>query len=140
MCHFGIRLEGTSKAERWSGMNFTLVAGRPGQMRRRASPGDAVIEIARADDSRGRRTGSRPLRAHVEVAAARSCGVDGHLIHVVHDGALAKTLPSPTPAPAEAQRRASPLLRTLGLSWLSRPVRGGAVGNWSCHGGRGWWG
>jgi hypothetical protein len=116
-----------------------LVAGRPGQMRRRASPGDAVIEIARADDSRVRRTGWRPLRAHVELAAA------GHAGSTAIHPRRPRRRPGQDPAqphtrPAEAQRRASPLLRTLVLSWLSRPVRGGAVGNRVLSWWPGWWG
>jgi transposase InsO family protein len=62
-------------------------------------PAGAVIEIDRAVDRDGSLTlAATRLALGTQLARARvTLRLDGHLIHVIHDGALAKTLPCPVP-------------------------------------------
>ncbi len=64
-----------------------------------------VIEVDRNVDLSGiARLGSEPVKIGYELANRRvTLRLDGHLMHVVHDGVLAKTLP----APIEAEQRAA---------------------------------
>jgi hypothetical protein len=60
----------------------------------------AVVEVDRSLDSNGA-TGlaGHRLKVGPELASRKvTLRLDGHLVHVVHDGVLAKTLPSPIPA------------------------------------------
>jgi hypothetical protein len=59
-----------------------------------------VIEVDRAVDSgRVAELGGHRLKVGDELARRRvTLRLDGHLVHVIRDGVLAKTLPSPVPA------------------------------------------
>ena len=65
-----------------------------------ALPGGTVIEVDRAIDGNGAADlGGHRLKIGPELARRRvTLRLDGHLVHVICDGALAKTLPSPIPA------------------------------------------
>jgi hypothetical protein len=72
-----------------------------------ALPGGTVIEVDRAADASGivDLAGHR-LKAGAELARRRlTLRLDGHLVHVISDGVLAKTLPSPVPAADRARLR-----------------------------------
>jgi len=72
-----------------------------------ALPGGTVIEVDRAVDASGAvdLAGHR-LKAGAELARRRvTLRLDGHLVHVICDGVLAKTLPSPVPAADRAKLR-----------------------------------
>ena len=72
----------------------------PAPARAGALPGGTVIEVDRAVDGNGAAdlAGHR-LKVGPELARRRvTLRLDGHLVHVICDGVLAKTLPSPVPA------------------------------------------
>jgi len=72
----------------------------PAPARAGALPGGTVIEVDRAVDGNGAAdlAGHR-LKIGADLARHRvTLRLDGHLIHVICDGVLAKTLPSPVPA------------------------------------------
>jgi hypothetical protein len=65
-----------------------------------ALPGGTVIEVDRAIDGNGvADLGGHRLKVGSELARRRvTLRLDGHLVHVISDSVLAKTLPSPIPA------------------------------------------
>jgi hypothetical protein len=65
-----------------------------------ALPGGTVIEVDRAVDGNGvADLGGHRLKVGPELARRRvTLRLDGHLVHVISHGVLAKTLPSPVPA------------------------------------------
>ena len=65
-----------------------------------ALPGGTVIEVDRAVDGNGvADLAGHKVKAGAELARRRvTLRLDGHLVHVISDGVLAKTLPSPVPA------------------------------------------
>ena len=65
-----------------------------------ALPGGTVIEVDRNVDSNGvADLAGHKIKAGAELARRRvTLRLDGHLVHVICDGVLAKTLPSPVPA------------------------------------------
>jgi len=65
-----------------------------------ALPGGTVIEVDRSVDGNGvADLAGHRLKVGPELARRRvTLRLDGHLVHVVSDGVLAKTLPSPVPA------------------------------------------
>lgn len=85
-------------------MRGALPAGPPPAAPAAAQAGDlpagAAVEVDRALDGNGG-TGLAAHRIKVgsELAGKKvTLRLDGHLVHVVHNGVLAKTLPSPLPA------------------------------------------
>jgi len=72
----------------------------PALARAGALPGGTVIEADRAVDVNGiADLAGHRLKVGAELARCKvTLRLDGHLIHVIRDGALAKTLPSPIPA------------------------------------------
>ena len=86
----------------------------PAPARAGALPAGTVIEVDRAVDA----SGNADLAGHkVKVGAELARGkvtlrLDGHLIHVICDGALAKTLPSPIPAGDRAGLRGARIAGT----------------------------
>ncbi len=70
-------------------------------------PGGTVIEADRNIDANGNSDlGGHKIPAGRALAGQRvTLRLDGHLIHVVHDGALARTLPSPIPASERGKLR-----------------------------------
>jgi transposase InsO family protein len=70
-------------------------------------PAGTVIEIDRAIDAGGiADLAGHKVKVGPELARTRvTLRLDGHLIHVIRDGALAKTLPSPVPAADRARLR-----------------------------------
>ena len=65
-----------------------------------ALPGGTVIEVDRTTDADGvADLAGHRIKIGAELARRRvTLRLDGHLMHVISDGALAKTLPSPIPA------------------------------------------
>ena len=82
----------------------------PAPARAGALPAGTVIEVDRAIDANGTADlAGRKVKIGAELARARvTLRLDGHLLHVIADGVLAKTLPSPVPADGRtsAARRA----------------------------------
>jgi transposase InsO family protein len=72
----------------------------PAPARAGALPGGTVIEVDRTVDANGLADlGGHRVKAGPELARRRvTLRLDGHLVHVISDGVLAKTLPSPVPA------------------------------------------
>jgi transposase InsO family protein len=72
-----------------------------------ALPGGTVIEVDRAVDGNGvADLGGHRLKIGPELARRRvTLRLDGHLVHVISGGVLAKTLPSPVPAADRAKLR-----------------------------------
>ena len=72
-----------------------------------ALPGGTVIEVDRNVDGNGvADLAGHKVKAGPELARRRvTLRLDGHLIHVINDGVLAKTLPSPIPAAGRAKLR-----------------------------------
>ena len=72
-----------------------------------ALPGGTVIEVDRAVDANGvADLGGHRVKLGPELARRRiTLRLDGHLVHVICDGALAKTLPSPIPAAGRSTLR-----------------------------------
>jgi transposase InsO family protein len=85
-------------------MRGAAAAGPPPAMpapaRAGTLPAGTVIEVSRtvnADGNAG--LGGRTVKVGAELARGKvTLRLDGHLLHVIHDGVLAKTLPSPVPA------------------------------------------
>ena len=84
-------------------------------------PGGTVIEADRTVDANGNADlGGRKIPAGRALAGQRvTFRLDGHLIHVVHDGHLARTLPCPIPAGARGKLRGARLAATALQSPLS---------------------
>jgi transposase InsO family protein len=77
-------------------------------------PAGAVIEIDRSVDGSGT-TGLGQYRVKIgsELAGRKVLlRLDGHLLHVVHDGVLAKTLPAPMPAEERTKLRGARIANT----------------------------
>ena len=72
-----------------------------------ALPGGTVIEVDRNVDGNGvADLGGHRVKIGPELARRRvTLRLDGHLVHVICDGALAKTLPSPVPAASRGTLR-----------------------------------
>jgi transposase InsO family protein len=72
-----------------------------------ALPGGTVIEVDRAVDGNGvADLGGHRLKVGPELARRRvTLRLDGHLVHVICNGVLAKTLPSPVPAAGRPKLR-----------------------------------
>lgn len=87
----------------------------------RLEPG-AVVELERTADASGIASlGNLPVNLGYELAGKRvTLRLDGHLMHVVHDGVLAKTLP----APIDADQRAALRGARLATGELPPPVAG----------------
>ncbi|MGY2093483.1 IS481 family transposase [Nocardia gipuzkoensis] len=77
-------------------------------------PAGAVIELERAVDTSGTtRLGKYRVKIGSELAGQRVLlRLDGHLLHVVHDGLLAKTLPAPMPADERSKLRGARIATT----------------------------
>jgi transposase InsO family protein len=77
-------------------------------------PAAAVIEIDRIVDVNGRvLLDGQHLKIGPELARHKVVlRLDGHLVHVVHDGILAKTLPSPIPAEQRTRLRGARVAAT----------------------------
>ncbi len=86
----------------------------PALARARALPGGTVIEVDRNIDCNGNADlGGHKIPAGPGLAGRRvTLRLDGHLLHVVGDGALARTLPCPVPAEARAKLRGARLAVT----------------------------
>jgi transposase InsO family protein len=82
----------------------------------------AVVEVDRNVDSSGiAQLGNAPVRIDYELANRRvTLRLDGHLMHVVHDGVLAKTLPAPVGTDQRAMLRGA----RIATSELPAPVAG----------------
>ena len=93
----------------------------PAPARAGALPGGTVIEVNRAVDSnRVAELAGHRLKVGAELARRRvTLRLDGHLIHVICDGALAKTLPSPVPASDRGTLRGA---RIAAAAASSRPA------------------
>jgi hypothetical protein len=79
----------------------------PAPARAGALPGGTVIEAGRAVDANGvADLAGHRVKAGAELARRRvTLRLDGHLVHVICDGVLAKTMPSPVPAAGRAKLR-----------------------------------
>jgi hypothetical protein len=77
-------------------------------------PAGAVIEADRSVDHNGiAELATHRLKVGQELAGKKVVlRLDGHLVHVVHDGVLAKTLPSPIPAEQRAKIRGARVATT----------------------------
>jgi hypothetical protein len=77
-------------------------------------PAGTVIEVSRtvnADGNAG--VAGRTIKIGPELARAKvTLRLDGHLIHVIRDGVLAKTLPSPVPAADRTKLRGARIAET----------------------------
>jgi hypothetical protein len=74
---------------------------------RAALPAGTVIEVSRAVDREGNvELAGRKVKVGAELARSRvTLRLDGHLAHVIRDGVLAKTIPSPVSAENRAKLR-----------------------------------
>jgi transposase InsO family protein len=72
-----------------------------------ALPAGAVIEVDRAVDVNGDADlAGKQVKVGAELARGKvTLRLDGHLLHVIRDGVLAKTLPSPVPSGERARLR-----------------------------------
>jgi transposase InsO family protein len=72
-----------------------------------ALPAGTVIEVDRTIDVNGDADiAGKQLKVGAELARSKvTLRLDGHLIHVIRDGVLAKTLPSPVPADQRSKLR-----------------------------------
>jgi hypothetical protein len=72
----------------------------PSIARAETLPAGAIVETDRTVDANGvADLANHRLKIGTELARKRvTLRLDGHLVHVVHDGVLAKTLASPIPA------------------------------------------
>ena len=86
----------------------------PAPARAGALPAGTVIEVDRAVDANGTADLSgRKVKIGAELARARvTLRLDGHLLHVIADGVLAKTLPSPVPADGRTALRGARIAGT----------------------------
>jgi hypothetical protein len=74
---------------------------------RAALPAGTVIEVSRTVDVNGNADlAGHKVKLGPELARGKvTLRLDGHLLHVIRDGILAKTLPSPVPAQDRAKLR-----------------------------------
>jgi hypothetical protein len=88
-----------------------------------ALPGGTVIEVDRAVDGGGiADLAGQRVKIGAELARRRvTLRLDGHLMHVISGGVLAKTLPSPVPAADRAKLRGRPDRRGRTARAGSRP-------------------
>jgi hypothetical protein len=91
-------------------MRGAAPAGPPPAMpapARAALPAGTVIEVTRTVDADGNaELAGRKVKMGAELARSKvTLRLDGHLAHVVRDGVLAKTIPSPVPADQRAKLR-----------------------------------
>jgi hypothetical protein len=86
----------------------------PAPARAAALPAGTVIEADRAVDASGNADlAGRKVKIGAELARARvTLRLDGHLLHVIASGVLAKTLPSPVPADSRAGLRGARIAGT----------------------------
>jgi transposase InsO family protein len=79
----------------------------PAPARAAALPAGTVIEVVRTVDADGNaELAGRKVKIGAELARGKvTLRLDGHLAHVIRDGVLAKTLPSPVPAGDRARLR-----------------------------------
>jgi transposase InsO family protein len=77
-------------------------------------PPAAVVEVERSVDQNGVvDVGGQALKVGTRLAGRRvTLRLDGHLVHVIDQGVLARTLPSPIPAPQRARLRGARLATT----------------------------
>ena len=87
----------------------------PAPARARTLPGGTVIEVDRNVDANGNADlGGHKVSCGRGLAGQRvTLRLDGHLIHVVHDGALARTLPCPVPAAGRGKLRGARIASTV---------------------------
>jgi transposase InsO family protein len=85
-------------------------------------PPAATVEVDRSVDQNGVvDVGGQALKVGTHLAGRRvTLRLDGHLVHVIDQGVLAKTLPSPVPAPQRARLRGA----RLATAPLPPPPRG----------------
>ena len=98
-------------------MRGAAPAGPPPAMpapARAALPAGTVIEVSRTVDVNGNADlAGHKVKIGPELARSKvTLRLDGHLIHVVSGGVLAKTLPSPVPAGDRARLRGARIART----------------------------
>jgi hypothetical protein len=86
----------------------------PAPARAAALPAGTVIEVSRTVDVNGNADlAGRKVKIGPELARGKvTLRLDGHLIHVIRDGVLAKTLPSPVPADDRAGLRGARIAGT----------------------------
>ena len=87
----------------------------PAPGRAGALPGGTAIEVDRAVDANGvADLAGHRVKVGAELARCRvTLRLDGHLMHVIRDGALAKTLPSPVPAAERGKLRGARIAAAL---------------------------
>jgi transposase InsO family protein len=98
-------------------MRGAAPAGPPPAMpapARAALPAGTVIEVSRTVDANGNADlAGRKVKVGPELARGKvTLRLDGHLLHVINGGALAKTLPSPVPAEDRAGLRGARIAGT----------------------------
>jgi hypothetical protein len=81
---------------------------------RAALPAGTVIEVSRTVDVNGNADlAGRKVKIGAELARGKvTLRLDGHLLHVINGGVLAKTLPSPVPAEDRARLRSARIAGT----------------------------
>ena len=86
----------------------------PAPARADALPAGTVIEVDRAVDASGiADLAGHKVKVGAELARSKvTLRLDGHLIHVINGGVLAKTLPSPVPAGDRARLRGARIAGT----------------------------
>ena len=86
----------------------------PAPARAAALPAGTVIEVSRTVDVNGNADlAGRKVKVGAELARSKvTLRLDGHLLHVIRDGVLAKTLPSPVPAEDRARLRGARIADT----------------------------
>jgi transposase InsO family protein len=86
----------------------------PAPARAGALPAGTVIEVSRVVDADGNADlAGRTVKVGAELARGKvTLRLDGHLLHVIRDGVLAKTLPSPVPAEDRARLRGARIAGT----------------------------
>ncbi len=93
--------------------------------RNRRLSGGTVVEVDRTVDASGViGLGGHDLAAGSHLAGQRVVArLDGHLVHVIADGVLAKTLPSPIPVQQRGQLRGARIATTTFRTAPSGPLR-----------------
>jgi hypothetical protein len=96
----------------------------PAPARTAPLPAGTVIEVDRAIDVNGTADlAGQKVKVGAELARSRvTLRLDGHLVHVIRDGILAKTLPSPVPAEDRARLRGARISGTSLPSPAPGPV------------------
>jgi transposase InsO family protein len=86
----------------------------PAPARAAALPAGTVIEVDRTVDVNGNADlAGRKVKIGAELARGKvTLRLDGHLLHVINGGVLAKTLPSPVPAEDRARLRGARIAAT----------------------------